>query len=79
MFSEPFQWEFAAPSASDRRPFAVGDRMEQRARRASARRERDLARERGRVPRRRRADDFWGEHSGMGLVEGLHALSRGVP
>jgi hypothetical protein len=44
MFSEPFQWEFAAPSASDRRPFAVGDRMEQRARRASARRERDLAR-----------------------------------
>ena len=44
MFSEPFQWEFASPSASDCRPFAVGDRMEQRARRASARRERDLAR-----------------------------------
>ena len=43
MCSEAFQWEFAAPSASDGRPFAVGDRMGQRARRASARRERDLA------------------------------------
>ena len=43
MFSETFQWEFATPIASDGRPFAVGDRMEQRARRASARRERDLA------------------------------------
>jgi hypothetical protein len=43
MCSEAFQWEFAAPSASEGRPFAVGDRMGQRARRASARRERDLA------------------------------------
>ena len=43
MCSEAFLWEFAARDASDGRPFAVGDRMGQRARRASARRERDLA------------------------------------
>ena len=36
-------WAFAAPDASDDRPFAVGDRQEQRARRASVQRERDLA------------------------------------
>ena len=37
-------WAFAAPDASEDRPFAVGDRQEQRARRASVQRERDLAR-----------------------------------
>lgn len=42
--SESFPWEFAAPCASGGRPFAVGDRRERRSRRASAQRERDLAR-----------------------------------
>ena len=42
--SELFPWEFAAPCASGGRPFAVGDRRERRSRRASAQRERDLAR-----------------------------------
>ena len=84
--SESLPRVFVAPVASETRPFAVGDRQELRIRRASARREHDLAMVRDQSLEDSAvaylavegADIREEMQAGVDLVAGLYARARGV-